>query len=171
MFHAAQISLGEGQSYENCQVFSHQDILDRGYPAPFESRTMAFRCCEVLYVVHVWNIISIKLDKFQVGGPGFFADRIVINGDANYDNVLVLEESNWLEQGIPYVLKTDDGITAQMVFSCSEGTFIILDQSVTSIAIRSPRPTIREATQIINSPATSIKKAGIPQTINGRITH
>ncbi len=171
MFHAAQISLGEGQSWEDIRVYSHEDMTARGYPLPFESRTMAFECRNCLYIVHVWNIISIKFDKEQRGGDGFDVDRLVLAGDANYDNVRVLSQENWLSKGIPYVLKTDDGITAQMVFSCVEGTFIILDQSVTSLNIRNPRPTVKKASQIIKTSVGRIKEAKKPQTVHGRITH
>jgi hypothetical protein len=171
MFNAAQISLGQGQSWEDIKVFSHEDMKAKGLPLPFESRTMAFECRDCIYVVHVWNIISIKLDKEQRGGDGFGVDRIILSGDANYDNALVLSQENWVNKGIPYVLKTDDGITAQMVFSCVDGTFIILDQSVTSLIIKNPRPSLKAATQIIDTSVSRIKGANKPQTVHGNIKH
>lgn len=171
MFQATQITLGEGQSYEDVKVLSYNDLIAHGRPTPFETRTMGFDCRGMFYLVHIWNIISIKYDKIQRGGPGFAAARIIISGDANYDNVHILDQDNWIKQGIPYVLETDDGITAQMVFSCADGTFIALDKSVTSIAIKHSHSRMRKATQIIDSHATSIKKADLPQTIHGRITH
>jgi hypothetical protein len=169
MIKAAQISMGEGQSYENILIYTYDDMIREGIATPFESRSMAFRCGDCIYIIHVWNIICIKLDKIQRGGVGFDAERIVLSGDTNYYDIRILEQNNWINQGIPYILKTDDGITAQMVFSCSNGTFIILDQSVTSIIIKSPRPGITAATQIIDSSTAGIKKASKPNTIHGQI--
>jgi len=165
MFKAALISMGEGQSYDNVTIYEREDFATKDIPQPFENRTLAFECCNKLYIVHVWNIISILFDKVKRTGPGISADRIIISGDASYDDIIILDQESWVAQKIPYVLKTEDGITGQMVFSNSEGTFITLDSTVTSIAMRIPKTGLTTSTQITTpEPVSIVKQTAVNQS-------
>lgn len=171
MFKAELIVLVEGQSYRNATIFEDCDMDDKAIPTVFEEWTACFESDNKCIIANYINICLIQLSKEQspAGQDMICADRLVLKGDVVYQNVKIIHHTNWDKLGIPsYFVKS--GKLGQMVFSCSEGTFLTHDKNVVSLIMcKTGSDGVVQGLHCHNSAKHLNKQTLKPSTIHGQI--
>ena len=131
MIQAELISLSNGQSYRNVDIYEE---VQNPHQA-FQNYFLQFNHNLDTIFVHFVNIKVIKLSsqRFRPKLSTTKADRLIIDGDVIYENVDILNDC---EQNIPTIFGTEDGIIEQIAFTNKEGLFIIRCANVASLILK-----------------------------------
>jgi hypothetical protein len=135
MFEAEHVSLGPGQSYQNCTVLQDADYEAYGIPKLFGDLTFAFFSQNRCMILNQWNLRVVRLSK-QPQGSGRPFQRLVLDRDITYRDGAIIPIEQYADLGIPLIIADE---LVQMAWTCPDGLMFSHQANVVSLILPDPR--------------------------------
>lgn len=146
MFQAQSISLCQGISYDNVWIAEQPDYITYNIPQVFATHPVVFWHQDKMCISHASNVRVIKLDSIKRKFPqpeNIAFSRIVMNGDIVYESGSILHQKYYIDNGIPLLFQDEHKIFEQLVFNCSDGTFITHDINICTVILNDSKRKIK----------------------------
>ena len=131
-----RIALGNGQSYQTCDLLTDVDMVKQRVHRVFGRYTCCFRYGQRHLMTHALNLRILHLSKERPEPDGAYPyERIVLNNDEVFGPGFVIPNHRHMEVGVP------DWFTKgiwfnPVVVTCLTGLIVVIDANIASLESR-----------------------------------